>query len=143
MKQDIPFQITNLLFLLVPVGKALIDVYLFQKRNIPVRHKEGMLIAVILGVIISYIDVTYSNVMFFQSCVLSVGTFWLIFDYLRNILAGENMFYVDRNPKSDAAEDSWWDVHIYSKMTPLSLFIAKVWFLVVCYGVYYFLSYIL
>lgn len=143
MKQDIPFQITNLLFLIVPVGKALIDVYLFQKRNIPVRHKEGILVAVIVGVIISYIDVTYSHVTFIQAALLQWGVFWFVFDYLRNILAGENIFYVDRKPKSDAAEDSWFDVNIYSRMTGLSLFIAKLWFLVVCYSVYYFLSYII
>lgn len=143
MPPDFPFQLTNLLFLLPPILKAIYDVYFKEKRGIGVDHSQSLSYAIFFGFIISLIDFRISPVhQLWQSCFLEVAYFWLIFDYLRNLLAGKAIFYVDSNPSSDPEEDSWFDVHIYSKLDPLSMLFFKCWFMLTAISCYYFMSYI-
>jgi len=140
---EFPFQVTNLLFLLIPIAKALIDVYLFQKRNREIHHSAHIAFAILVGVIFMFIDWRVSPVTYlWQSGLIGVATFWLFFDYIRNLMAGEHIFYVDYNGASDPVEDSWWDTEIYPHMTPMTILILKVWFALVAYSVYY-LSYLI
>ena len=143
MPADFAFQLTNLLFLLPPVLKAIYDVYFKEKRGIGVDHSQSLSYAIFFGFILSLMDFRISPVhQLWQPCLLGVGYFWFIFDYLRNLLAGKPLFYTDSNPKSDPEEDSWVDEHVYSKLPWHILLFLKAWVLLVGITCYYFMSYI-
>lgn len=143
MEGDYPFQWTNLIFLLIPVIKAAVDVFLFQKEGIPVNHKESLMYSLGFGLMLSLIDWQVSDVQYLgQSMVLGVSYFFLWFDYIRNIFAGEKITYIDSNPDSDKAEDSKWDVNIYSRLGILGTIFVKFWVALFGIAIYYFLSYV-
>lgn len=139
---DFPFQAINLLFLIVPVVKAIIDSRL-QLSNKEVNHKRSILLFMILGAALAFIDFKISPVRYYlQSCFLGVTYFWLLFDYLRNFLVGKPIMYIDEYPDSDPEEDSWFDTNIYSKLGPLGTLGVKLW--VSLFGIisYYYFSYV-
>jgi hypothetical protein len=143
MPPDFIFQFTNLLFLLPPILKAIYDVYFHQNKGIAVNHKKSLAYSILFGFLMVLIDFRSTPVPYlWQSILLSIGYFWLFFDYIRNILAKVHVFYVDSNPSSDAAEDSWMDVNFYSKMPWYGVLFLKGWFLLVGVSCYYYLSYI-
>lgn len=143
MPPDFAFQFSNLLFLLPPIAKAIYDVFFKEKRQVGVDHSQSLSYALFFGFILCLIDFRIAPIPWlWQGCLLSAGCFWFIFDYLRNILAGKPFFYVDSNPQSDPEEDSWFDVHVYSKFTWYHMLFFKGWFLLVGISCYYFMSYI-
>ena len=138
MPADYAFQLTNLLFLLIPLGKAYIAVFLFQKKNIPVKHKKHLAIAIGVGLVFALVDWLVSPVQYlFQPMVLATGYFFLLFDPVRNVMAGKPVLYVDSNPASDAAEDSWWDRVVYARIPPHALIFLRLFAMIAAMSVYY------
>lgn len=143
MPPDFNFQLTNLLFLLPPILKAIYDVYFKEKRKLAVNHRQSLAYTLLFAFLLILIDFRASPIpMLWQGILLATGYFWITFDYLRNLLAGKPFFYVDSNPQSDPEEDSWMDVHIYSKLEWHTLLFIKLWFLLVGITFYYFMSYV-
>lgn len=144
MVSDFKFQFTNLLFLLPPVAKAIYDVYYTEFRHFPVLHKQSLAYAVTMGAAIACIDWQLSPVTYFwQSALLGITVHYLIFDYLRNIMARKPFFYMDLYPESDHVEDSWVDTNLYKKIpSPKFWLLTKLWLFTLAFSTYYFSSYI-
>jgi hypothetical protein len=143
MPPDFSFQISNLMFLLIPILKAIWDVHFYQLQGKAVNHKKSLTFACFFGALISYVDFRISPVPYFwQSAGLAIGYFFFFFDYIRNLFAGEKLTYVDDDPHSDPEEDSWVDVNIWAKMDWTHILFLKAWFFLVAISCYYFLSYI-
>lgn len=141
---DFPFQFTNLLFLLIPLAKAVIDVFFTEFKSRPVLHKKSLTIFMVLGALVALLDFKISPVAtYLQSAFLGIATFWLVFDYLRNKFANKSFFYMDLDPSSDDVEDSWVDSKIYSKLpNPLAWLFIKLWVFATAISLYYFSSYL-
>lgn len=146
MPPDFTFQKMNFLFLLPPILKAIYDVFFKEKRGIPVNHRQSISYTILFGFALVLIDFRTTPVAFlWQSILLAVSYFFLIFDYLRNILAGKHWLYIDDGSSSnleDDAEDSWVDRNIYARTGPLGLLFIKCWVFLTAHGCYYFYSYI-
>lgn len=143
MPADYPFQLTNLLFILIPVIKALIDSNLQLKKHRSVNHKKSITLFIFLGFIVAYVDFKLSDAEYFiQSVFMQVACFTLIFDYLRNVLVRKPVFYIDSNPDSDSDEDSWFDTKVYAAIGPLGTLFLKAWIMLCAVACYYFSSYI-
>ncbi len=134
---DLPFQAFNLLFLLLPFGKAYVDVFLFQKKGKEVKHKNSLLVAVMVGTVLAGFDSYLSGVHYIQSALLAIGYHFFFFDPVRNLMAGEEIHYVDSNPKSDKVEDSWFDVNLYSYIPPVALVFVRCFVLILTLSAYY------
>jgi hypothetical protein len=141
---DFPFQFTNLLFLLIPITKAIVDVFFTEFKSKPVLHKKSLTLFITIGAAVALLDFKISPVpTYVQSVFLGITTFWLVFDYLRNKFAGKDFFYMDLDPQSDDVEDSWVDSKIYSKLpNPLAWLLIKLWFFGTSIALYYYSSYL-
>lgn len=144
MEGDLTFQWTNLLFLFPPVAKAMYDVFYTEAKHFPVIHKQSMAYAMTMGGILAFIDWQAGDVKYFlQSAFLGISIFWLIFDYLRNVLAGKKWYYMDIVDTDPGVEDSWVDSHIYSRIPdPRAWLFIKIWVSFFAFSIYYFFSYI-
>jgi len=143
MIADYPFQWINLIFLLIPIAKAILDVRQ-EKAGIGVNHKKSLWYSMLGGLLVSFVDWRLSVVPYLaQSIALCVGVHFLIFDYLRNILAGKNFFYIDYDGSTDAVEDSSWDTKIYARLTPPGTLLLKFWTFLLTLSLYYLLDYAL
>jgi hypothetical protein len=140
---QISFSVTNLLFLLVPLSKAVYDVYFTQFQRKEVVHSKSLTYAMMLGCVFAVVDWRFSQVSYFVQVVpLTTTTFYLIFDYLRNKFALKPFFYMDINPSSDPEEDSWVDSVVYKYLPnpylwltlKIIMFLSSVYF-------YYFVSF--
>jgi len=140
---DYPFQWINLIFLIIPIAKAIFDART-EKKGIGVDHRKSLAYAVAGGLLVSFIDWRISVIPYFwQSVALCIGTHFLLFDYLRNLLVGKNIFYIDYDGSTDKEEDSAWDTKVYSRLTPPGTLLLKFWTFMVTLSLYYLLDYAL
>lgn len=140
---DLPFQPFNLVFLLIPFGKAYVDVFWFEKKGKEVKHKNSMLVTIMVSSVLVGFDSLISGVSYFQSAGLALGYFFLFFDYVRNLFAGKEISYVDDGSKEDSVEDSWFDRNVYSHFDPLSLLFVKLFVFLCAVSCYYLLTLII
>lgn len=140
---DYPFQWSNLLFLIIPIAKAIFDART-EKKGIGVNHSKSLAYAVAAGLLVSFIDWRISVIPYFwQSVALCVGTHFFLFDYLRNLFVGKNIFYIDYDGSTDKEEDSAWDTKVYSRLTPPGTLLLKFWTFMVTLSLYYLFDYII
>lgn len=138
---DFPFQSINLIFLIIPIVKAAIDVFLFEKKGKAVNHNKHLLYALVAGLVFSFIDWRISPVTYLaQSMLLGVGYYFVFFDYVRNLFAGKNIFYIDYDGTTDKVEDSKWDTEIYAKLKIPGVLFVKFWVGLLSLSVYYLMT---
>lgn len=143
MPADFNFQLQNLIFLITPVLKALYDVFFKEKLGLPVNHRQSLSYTMMFGFLLVLIDFRTSPVIYlWQPMLLATGYFFLVFDYLRNVLAEKQWYYIDDGTREDPEEDSWVDRHLYSKLGPLGTLFLKVWIFITAHACYYYFSYI-
>lgn len=141
IQSDFNYQWINLLFLIPPIVKAIIDSNLQKKKNKSPNHSRSILIFMGLGVVLAFIDFKVSPVEYYlQAAFLGITYFFLIFDYLRNFLVQKPLMYIDDAPESDPEEDSWVDTQIYSKLGSLGTLSLKLWVFILGNLVYYYFS---
>lgn len=75
----------------------------------------------------------------FQPLLLSWGIFWMLFDYMLNIIRGKDFFYIDVG--LDGKQSNF--DRIYEWLGPYGTFAVKLWFLLLTILVYFHLSYII
>lgn len=83
----------------------------------------------ILIVIISIINSVIVNVSVWQSALLGIAYFWLVFDYGTNLLTKRKFFYLGKS--------SWLDRKL-REINPLVILFTKIWLFGLGIGVYYY-----
>lgn len=137
---DFAFQWINLIFLIIPIAKAAIDVFLFEKKSKPVNHTKHLAYSMAVGLLFSFIDWQVSEVQYlFQSILLGIGYHFVFFDYVRNLFAGKHILYIDYG-NDDKIEDSSWDTKLYAKIGPINTLFLKFCVAIIAMGTYYILS---
>lgn len=98
-----------------------------------VNHKQDTFVRAALLIIMSIVDAHFSGVHWWQSFLLSIGWYWLIFDYSINLVTNQYWSFL--------GSTSWLDQQL-NKTDGYIILFMKIWFFLLCIGVYYHLDWI-
>jgi len=125
--------LTYLLFLIPVATEVYLDFRHIAIRKQVVQHKQETAVRLIIMFGLAILDAHLSGVHWWQSLMLEIALFWLLFDYALNIALGRVWFTL--------GSTSWLDQRLNQWPGFVVLFL-KLWVLACAIGVYYHLDWI-
>lgn len=129
----------SILLLFLPLAfRLFMDWYTITKDKKEVNHIMSTLITGALMLVCCSADLNQGHARFFiQPILMSWGIFFMFFDYSLNLLRGKSWYYIDEEKDGVGSLSDL----LYAKWGVWGTLFFKVWFLLVTFSVYFYLSF--
>jgi len=126
--------IPYLLFIIPVATEVYLDYRHIKIKKQVVKHKQETISRLIIMIGLAILDAHLSGVHWWQSLILEIAIFWLLFDYTLNIALGRVWWELGSTSWLDQRLNQWpWFVVLF----------LKLWVFACAIGVYYHLPWIL
>lgn len=116
-----------LLLLTIPLPLKLYWDHTSWKEGYKINHPQRYMVVGAFMILVSYIVWKLGPAKYMaQTFMLSIGIFWMFFDYIINLAENRDWFFI---PDPDDENASWTDRKIYAKLGVWKLLLARIVFL--------------